>query len=225
MVRRFLPIAGLTVLAACSGLPQVTRGIGLAFLGRAPEKVPVADKAVIVAGPPGFCIDRDETRESGGAAFVLLGSCASISGRAGKASPVTEAVLTASVSAQNGASVSGAMDQLAGYFKTSAGRAALARDGNAESVEVLDSRQTNGVFLLKARDDSPNPATGLAPEYWRALFDLNGRLLTLSILEFEDKPMSDDAAVATLLAFVERMRRENSVRRAVAGRSGRNGAL
>jgi hypothetical protein len=208
-MRRVLSIAGLTVLAACSGLPQVSRGVGMAFLGRAPEKIPVADQSVIVAGPPGYCIDRDAIRDEGGAAFVLLGSCASITGRAGKAAPAIPAVLTASISERNGADVSAAMAQMARYFESKAGRAALARDGRAASVEVLDSRQENGVFLLKASDQSPNPATGLAPDYWRALFDLNGRLMTLSILEFEDKPMADRVAVSTLLAFVERVRREN----------------
>jgi hypothetical protein len=204
------PLGTVLALAACSDLPAVSMANGLGFFGRAPEKIPVVGRSVVVAGPPGYCVDPRATHDSAVGAFVLLGSCASIANTATRPAPANPAVLTASVSTDIGADVSGAISQLGTYVRSDAGRAALARDGRAASVRILKTRWIADTFLLKARDDSRRSGAGLAPDYWRALFALNGKLMTLSILEFDAKPIPDDIAVATLNSFVERIRQENA---------------
>ena len=206
---RMLPRAGLFVLlsalAGCAGIADVSMGGGGSS---APRSLLVADQSVRVAGPPGYCIDPQSLHEGGRLSFILLGSCASISGRALAPAPARPAVLTASVAAR-GVRIGPLIGELPAYFASEAGRAALARDGKAESVRLLDSRLEGDLLLLHARDSSPDTIAGLAPEYWRALFDLNGRLITLSIHEFAGKPLPEGAALKTLRAFAERMRRIN----------------
>ncbi len=190
------------MLAGCAGLPSLTGG-------RAPEKLVVAQGDIVVAGPPGYCIDKAATRDNQDGAFVLLGSCASIANSVQATAPQVPAVLTASVSSQGEADIDTAMDRLAAFFDSEQGRAALARDGNAASVQVLSTARIDGAFIVRASDSSPAGVEGLAQDYWRALFDIHGRIVTLTVIAFEAKPMNEAAARAVLEAFVRRMMTEN----------------
>ena len=189
------------VLAACDG--------GLGLFGAASRAVQVAQGSITIAGPPGYCVDPSATRETENGAFVLLGSCASIANSARAPSPDIAGALTASVSVEGNGGVAAALDRLGVFFKSDPGRAALARNGRAVSVTVLSAEISDEVFILKVRDASPNSVSGLAPDYWRALFDLRGRIVTLSVNAFWDKPMSDGVGRATLAEFVARVRAEN----------------
>ena len=65
--------------------------------GSAPTSVSVGDQ-ITVAGPSGYCVDTSASRTGDSGAFVLLGSCASISRSLMAARPKYPAILTASVS-------------------------------------------------------------------------------------------------------------------------------
>jgi hypothetical protein len=197
-----LLLVATAVLAGCANLPTLTGG-------RAPEKLSVAQGDIVVAGPPGYCIDKGATRDNEDGAFVLLGSCASIANSVRAAAPQVPAVLTASISAQGDADIDTAMDRLATFFESDQGRAALARNGDAGSVQVLSTARSDGAFIVRASDSSPAGVQGLAQDYWRALFDIRGHIVTLTVIAFEAKPMSETAARAVLEAFVRRMKTEN----------------
>jgi hypothetical protein len=199
--RTALPAFALA-LAGCGVAIPVTRN--------APEAIAVAERSVVVAGPPGYCVDQTATRDRPGGAFVLLGSCASIARDASRPHPVRPGVLTVTVSedTMSTAETGVLLDALRGYFRTEDGRAALSRSGRPDQVEVLETRIDDGALYLHARDAS-GPARGMADDYWRALMRVNERLVTLSVNAYSTAPLSDRAGLSTLDDFASRIRAAN----------------
>ena len=194
----FLACAVL-VLAACDGgfeLGGVTRS--------APERIQLSD-GTVVAGATGWCVDRRTTRADAGTAVVVLGSCAAIAGNDGAPRPDVEGLVTISVDTDGG--VSPSADQLEGFFDTEAGRAALARDGRAESVDIIETRRSDDLLFLHAADRSAAPGTD--PKVWRALFDLEGRFISVSLYGLVDRPIDRDEGLAALSAQVKALRAVN----------------
>jgi hypothetical protein len=194
---RAATLVALLALAACEG--------GLSF--GAPASVAVAGGAVTVAGPAGYCVDSRLSRTGGTEAFVVLGSCAAFSPVAARPEG-TPAVLTATVSAEPAAPPE--PGDLERFLRSPQGRAAISRTGRAETVEILSTRREQGVLLLHIRDEgagAEGPATDSA--YWRAVFGLNGRLVTATVLAFADRPLSPDQGFRLLDAFVDRLKAAN----------------
>ncbi|MEM9341834.1 MAG: hypothetical protein AAGA87_02195 [Pseudomonadota bacterium] len=193
-------------LAGCGGLDL---DFGMVNKRAAPEKVSVAD--VVVAGPPGYCVDPDASKMEGqDGAFVLLGSCASIAQDAEQPSPAAPGVLTVTVSsnATDGAAIAESLEQFAAFFETDEGRATLSRTGQADTVSVEDIRIEDGVLLIQATDTSP-VVDGIAPDVWRALFGVNDRLLSASVNGFAAQPLSKEAGFIMLDALMRRILAEN----------------
>lgn len=191
--------AALMALAGCDGgfdLGTVTRS--------APERIQLADGTVI-AGAEGWCVDQKTSRARGDHAVVVLGSCAAIAGNVLAPRPDVEGLVTVSVDAEGGALPSA--EQLAGFFGTEAGRAALARDGRAESVEILESQADDDMLILHAADRSAAPGTD--PGIWRALFDMEGRFISVSLYGLVDQPIDRSEGLATLSAQVDTLRAAN----------------
>lgn len=198
--RPLLPALALAMAGCGAGIP-VTRS--------APEAVLVAGDSVVVAGPPGYCVDEAASGDRAGGAFVLLGSCASIARNAALPHPAQPGVLTVTVSGFGGTAGAPLPETLAAYFGTEQGRAALSRDGRAETVEVVETRIDGGALYLHARD-AGGRARGMADDYWRALFSVNQRLVTLSVNAFSATPLSPRAGLGTLDAFADRIRAANA---------------
>lgn len=192
-LRGALLLGPLALLAAC---------VSLGGSDDAPRAVQVTTGAVTITGPQGFCVDPTATQDAGDTAFVLLGNCAAISGRARAPQPDVGAVLTAAVSApSDGASLTANLDALDAFFRSEQGRALLSRTNDASTVQILDTRRQSGMFLLHARDTSAGDMVGVAQDYWRAYMDIGPRLATLSVLALADANVSDDAALETLMRF------------------------
>lgn len=202
-------LAATLVLSGCLDAP----GGGPRIVGltrNAPQTIAVADGAVVIGGPRGYCIDRGGSRLGGDTAFVLLGSCASISRNVAVPAPDFPAVLTASVTKDGGTAppTQTALQQLERYFAGPEGRAVLSRDGQAGSVDILETRRENGAILIHLRDRSTNTTSGLDDTYWRGLFQLNGRLVTVSVFGLARQPLSTDTGLATLRTFLARIRQQ-----------------
>lgn len=192
----------VAICAALAGLAGCE-----AFPGAAPATMTTAGGAVVVAGPTGFCVDPGASHADDSGAFVLLGSCASISGVRDGQKPSLRAVLTAAVSAgTTGGAIEGSEPQLGAFFRSPAGRRALSRSGNPETVKVLGITHTEGVLILHARDTSAFPGQSVSPDYWRALFDLNGHIVTLSVISVPQAPFTDASGLRALETFVGHVR-------------------
>ncbi|MFE3836006.1 hypothetical protein [Pseudogemmobacter sonorensis] len=148
-------------LAACvagEGPPDGSLPASVAFLGG----------AVTAAAPPGYCIDRRASHQERDSAVVLMGRCSERS----SAPPV---LVTVSIGAEGSASVlrNGA-GALSDYFRSAPGRAALARDGRAESVRLRQVELSDDVLMLSIYDRNLG-------DYRRAILGLRGRLVTISV--------------------------------------------
>lgn len=196
-----------SVAALFLGVMMSLAGCGLPFLSP-PNSMTVASGAVTIIGPPGFCVDRDSSHDGPGAPFVLLGSCASMAGSQTEPKPLVQALLSATVSVgANGPSIADAnWHALVSYLRSAKGRKALSRSDDAKTVRVIGLARRDGVVILHARDTSPFPGQTVTPDYWRALFDLNGHIVTLSVIGIPQAPFPDSAGLALLESFVASVR-------------------
>jgi hypothetical protein len=212
-LRRCLAVLGLGLgLTACQILPgtggkspmQGPDSPRTGFDGPPPARMAVANGAVIIAGPRGFCIDRAASQDSGGrAALTVLSSCRALGAGPFAPRPSQTAVLTAAVAAPGrGGAVDTAAPGLAGFFRSQAGRAALSRTGKAETVEVLETLPGDGALLLHLTDTAPFGWGAVQSDYWRALLMVGGRTVTLSVLAPPDAGLSRDAGLGLMRDFI-----------------------
>ncbi|WP_147450639.1 hypothetical protein [Rhodophyticola porphyridii] len=194
-------------LSGCGGLGPWTGG----NTSPAPAQVAVTTDQVVVAGPPGFCVDPTATQDRGITAFVLMGNCAAISNSRRAGQPAVPAVLTASISepSDNG-SLRESIPGLDEFFRSDEGLGLLSRSQDAGTVTVLDSFHQGDVYFLHARDTSEGPVEGVRAEYWRAYLDVGARIATLSVLGLNAQPVSDEASLATLREFAAAVSGANS---------------
>lgn len=203
-------IAALALaLAGCVGT-----GLG----GGGTHALAVAGGAVTVTGPQGYCVDRSASRDSASGAFVLLGSCASLTGSRAAGQPQRPAILTASVGppSAEGTDVAAALPALAEFFQSTAGRAALSRTGEAGSVAVDRVSISDGVLYLHLSDRALASGQAVEAGYWRALTAIRGRIVTLAVLSPVSGPLGAAEQRAALDQFVARMRAANPAAVAVA---------
>ena len=169
-----------------------------------PRSVTVTDANVVVAGPRGYCVDRRSLTRHNDGSFVLLASCESLA-RGRRVQNLPEPMLlTASVSGVPGAVGEEAL--LKRFFASDEGRAALSRDGQATTVEILDMFGRDDAFILHARDTSSGLSEGLRADYWRAFTVVNEHIVTASAMAFRDEPVSDEQTLDVLDRFLERIR-------------------
>ena len=205
-MRRALWPALLTLaLLACAD----SGGSGLR---EAPKAVAVTKALVVVAGPPGFCVDPRASRIGKERAFVLLGSCAAISNAPLAPQPDLPVVLTASVSTSVRVGLTAAALEV--YFRSEAGRAKLSARGRADEVEILATRARGNAFYLYARDK-----TG-GRDRWRGIVTLDGAVITLSLRATGPEALSPRAQFALLDAFGDRLLAVNRTHRLSAKGAG-----
>lgn len=189
---KFLAGVALVALAGCSNPLAVTRA--------APSQIKLPDGTVI-AGANGWCVDPSVSRPADETAVVVLGSCAAIGQNAFAPTPDVPGVVTVSV--EKPGAVAPTPEQLESFFVSETGRAALARDGKASSVEILETRTDEDRLILYTADQSALP--GASPRTWRALFDLDGRFVSVSLYGLEDQPFEPDDGRAALEAQVDHL--------------------
>ena len=191
-----LLVAGF-LLAACEAGVSVTRN--------APMQVQLAD-GLIVAGARGWCVDQTTSKAREGGVVVVLGSCAAIANNALLPSPRIDGVVTISV--ETGAGVAPPVRDVAAFLSTEQGRSALARDGRAESVELLEVAAQDDAVFLHALDTSGGPLNTGA-DYWRALFNIDGRFVSVSLAPNEPDQITRTQSIATLDAQIDRLKSAN----------------
>lgn len=185
-------LAAFLALAACD-LPFVSR--------QAPTSVQLAD-GLVVAGAKGWCVDESTSQTAGETAVVVLGNCAALSGNPDEPQPDVAGIVTVSVEA-TGTQIPSA-DDLVGFLLTESGRAALARNGDPNSVEILETETDGGTVFLHAQDISGVPS-GAAKDYWRALFGMEGRFVSVSLVAPNKSPIGRNDGLATLDAHIARL--------------------
>jgi hypothetical protein len=177
--------------------------------GKSAETVAVTPSEIVIAGPRGYCIDTASLAEGREGSFVLLASCAALSGAPDAPPPSIPGVLSAMVSADpDGTGFADALPGIEAFLVSGSGRAGLSRAGDAESVALLQSRIAGDVLLLNLRDESAFNGPEIEPEYWRAVLAVRGHIVTLSAMV--PAGQSGNGALATLEAFIARVAQENA---------------
>ncbi len=200
-------VGALLAFAALSGCSGPGEG-GLSFAPRAPQAIRVADGKVKIRGPEGYCIVPQATRKTPEGDFLLLASCAAISGSARHPHPEVPALIAISVSA-NAASAGFSGNALRSFFASRAGRAALSRSGRADDVRILAMEDHGNTFIIRLRDDAKASLQGTRGEYWRAMLDLRKRIVTASVIVPAGMSPGSAAERRLLLALVESLRTAN----------------
>lgn len=143
-------------------------------------------------------------------AFVLLGSCRVVSKRAFAPSPKVKALLTASVSGGDaGGSIASSLTSMDRFFRSEDGRSALSRSADPGTVRVLETFQQDETFFLRASDNSVGVVPGAADDYWRAYFDLNEQIVSVSVIGFKKDPITPDTGLTTLREFANLIKTKN----------------
>lgn len=165
------------------------------------EPIVLAD-AVTVAAPAGWCPDPRSGLSDQTGSFLLLAPCRG-------APPPTPAILTISVL---GAAEAGevAPDRLDAFFRSEVGRMALSRSGDAGTVRLLQTGVEGDAYFLHVRDSAGLPGAEVAPESWRAILPLSGRLVALGALSPSEPGVPPATLRAVLDAFVAEMRLANA---------------
>ncbi|MFW5881925.1 MAG: hypothetical protein ACOCTP_05345 [Roseicyclus sp.] len=209
---RISDLRALGLLSALPFLGACVPVVGGGGTGGAPAQAVVTADRVVIAGPPGFCVDEGATRAEADTAFVLLGNCAAISGSRRADQPETPVVLTAAVSdASDAGSIAESLGELDGYFRSDEGRALLSRTQEPGTVTVLETDALADMFILHASDTSAGAVEGVVPDYWRAYFDLGPRIATLSVLAMEGEGVTREDSLAALMDFVASVQAANGV--------------
>ena len=68
------------------------------------------------------------------------------------------------------------------------------------------------MLILQANDTSPNRSAKLADTYWRAMFTLNGHLVSLTVSGLNTYPISQNEGQALIRNFVQSVQNANPVR-------------
>ncbi len=198
-LRRPLLAASLLVfLGACGQGGGLGGGI-LAGMSRAkaPATARLASGRIIVAGPPGFCVQKSSRVTTRGSGFIALGQCASISGNPEDATVSNPALLSVSVTALSDPAQA-TPEVLAQYFTSGGGR-----DG-VKSTEI-----EGDVLIIRARDTSPRRPTDLNNAYWRAMFTRKGYLISLNVSSLAETPISEATGRRLLADFIKAMQQAN----------------
>lgn len=179
-------VLGGTLLAAC---------VAGADLG-GPSVRPVLNGDVKIAAPAGYCLDGGASREWQDAATLIMGRCS-------RNPAVKPALLTLSVGQAGSAGVMAAGGEgLAAFFTSREGLATLSPNGRASEVRVVEALSTKDAFLMRLKEAG-------APDYWRAVLGLRGRLVTLSVKGTADSVLSADEGRTILDSAVAALRRAN----------------
>jgi hypothetical protein len=172
------------------------------------RQILLAGSGITAVAPSGYCIDFNASGVSEPAAFVAFRRCEVLRGEDFALS--RRALLTASISEDSASApvVAGSEQRLLDFFATDAGKKALSRSADPSTVTVLQSYAKDGAVWLQVRDTSP--AQQLDASYWRALFDLKGRIVTVTVAAYVDGPMPANRAKSLVQDFVARLSAANS---------------
>jgi hypothetical protein len=206
-VKPILLILCVAGLAACGGGrlgggTSQARGQDQAS-GSVSKTLTVAGRQIVIQGPPGYCIDETATEAGYDTAFVMLGDCAVVAPGARAPRPDKRALLTASVSGatEGGAGVADSLISMDRFFRSETGRTALSRSSDPETVEILETFQSDGAFYLRASDTSQADVPGLGDEYWRVFFDVDDQIVSVSVVSFRDAPLGAEEGLETATQF------------------------
>lgn len=181
--------------------------VGRAVSG-APTAISVADHAVVISAPEGFCIDKTASRPGGTNPFVLMASCQAVTGNRDVLAPTTPAVLTATVEADTGGAPPPRPDTIKRFLATDSGRAILSLEGDPSRVNIEQSFVRGDAVFVEARESGV--AKPLGGHSWRVIFPVNGRIVSATVRDLDGQAISTERGFQTLDSFARNIRQASN---------------
>jgi len=195
-------------LSGCGlALPEIP--LHLPRLNKVSERTQVQGDSLTLAAPAGYCVDPASRQDGPNGAFVLWGSCAAIAENPRAPQPQYRAMLSAAVGPVSQEPVEKSFRSYERFFRSEAGRAALARSGMARDVRILEVRRKEGLLLMKVSDRSAPSAAQMDAVYWREITSFAGHVAALSVLPLAGSDLDDQTQIALLEAFELSIRAAN----------------
>lgn len=176
---------------------------GFAVLADAPRRTVFIAKGreVVVAPADGFCVARESLDVSGTAAVALLADC--------EAAPRPfPGIMMISVSGDPMGGPS-ARSELRDFLATEQGRALLGRGNHPGAVQVVAMRDVGDGLYVLVEDRAGLPLPVLAPRFWRAFVEVNGRMAMITVSAFRENPPGDERMLASLAQQIVALRHAN----------------
>lgn len=195
---RFAVLGAATVMAlsSCDQVAQVAGNVtgGLAGLstprdatGEGIRTLSLLGGDVRVRGPEGYCIDQRASNARRG--FAVLAGCALLADDA-DIMPNLDGLITVQFGAPDTASVTDNEEAFAAFLKSDAGRQILAANGDLAAVGDVNTITDRSAVLARFEDTAGTVFPNTAGPQWRGFVDVQGRLVTVSVLSFERNTLS-----------------------------------
>ncbi|SOC13661.1 hypothetical protein [Rhodobacter maris] len=201
------------ILALAMGVSGCTMALPVPAVFQPPPRISsnalVFDGNLTLAAPEGYCVDAASRLDGPEAAFVLWGNCAAIAQDPQARQPHHRALLSATIGPASREPVARALGRYERFFRSAAGRAAMARSGLAEDLEIIETQRGAQALLLKIADHSAPQNAPVEPVYWRAITGLSGHVTALSVMPLSGSRIDDATQLALLQAFEESIRAAN----------------
>jgi len=153
--------------------------------------------ALRLAGPSGFCPLATTQRKLAGADFVAFVPCSGGEG----------AILAATVGGpESAAGLTLEKVALGPYFATEEGKAALRGTGSTDQINVQEVADYKEAVLLRLT----RVANGKSSDSWRALMQIEGRLVTLTVRPRQGQAVAGPDGRKLITRFVDAMRSANA---------------
>ena len=152
------------------------------------KTIAVFDGQTTVTAPEGFCFDRSASRTSDG--FTVAVPCGSS----------RLALITTQLGEVGSATVVGSENALVRFIQHPDGRALLSGVGDPSTIFVHRSQVNDHQVEVFFSETSPLLADGFEPTQWRAFFDYQGRMATVSVRWWDQSPLDQTQGLAILRA-------------------------
>jgi hypothetical protein len=179
---------------------------------------------IVVEPPQGYCLDEGSVSVTRNAAFALVADCiqdhraelenGAVAGRVVEIElpRVFPGILTVSVSGEPAyGPEADALDAFEEMLGTGAGLKLLGRGHSPVPGRITATRRVGGALYVLIEEPTAEGASILAPGFWRAFIDINGRLVLVTVSSFSDRPMAEDAMMGFLAQQMSRLRRANGL--------------
>ena len=188
----------ISVLVSGCVMPDAAPGVSQSSTGAQSDmRQSLRIGALKLAGPSGFCPLTTTQQKLAGADFVAFAPCSGDEGE----------ILAATIGgADSAAGLILKKAALGPYFATDAGIDALRGAGNSDAITVHEVTDYNDAVVIRLT----RTADGAPTQSWRAVMQIDGRLVTLTVRPRQDQTMTGAQGRRLITRFVDAMRGANA---------------
>jgi hypothetical protein len=188
-------------LAACGGISL--KGGGAA---RSITEIGLYGDALSARGPDQYCVDGVASQPKRG--LAVIAACPAVD--ADGDWPALVGLITVQAGVAGSGAVAGNIDALQALLSDEAGRAVLSRASDANTVSQVMAQSKAQHVTVSYEDNAPQILSGVTARAWRGFLDMNGRMVTVTVQELKDLPMSDTAGLRLLADAIAAVKAVNA---------------